>query len=114
MRRAREANHQLTETGRLSQRREITAKAGVAWFRSGTLSNVTPTTENVGGVDYYVATLQFADTGRNVPATVDYTTLRGFVLTAGSSQELGGEIPEPATLALVGLGGLAILRRRRR
>ncbi len=79
---------------------------GVDWFRSGRLDNLLPVVQNIGGIDYYVATLQFADTGRLVAGTVDYTTLRGLVLTAV-------HIPEPTSIALLGLAALVALRRPR-
>jgi len=83
------------------------------WYRSGQLSNITPSVQNIGGVDYYVVTLQFADMGRHEPGTEDYSNLSAFVLTAVASGQ-PGEIPEPSVLALTAGGfGMAFARRRR-
>jgi len=79
---------------------------GMNWFRSGRLDNIDATIQNFGGIDYYVATLQFADTGRLVAGTVDYGSLHAFVLTALP-------VPEPGALTLLGLAAPGLLARRR-
>lgn len=81
--------------------------AGMNWFRSGRLSGILPGIQNLGGVDYYVGVLQFADLGR-LTATVDYGSLHALVLTANP-------IPEPVAFALLLLaaGALGIRRPER-
>jgi hypothetical protein len=58
--------------------------------------------------------------GNIMPAGMDLVALEAFLTQATYAGALGGEggdldlvIPEPATLALMGLGGLLVLRRRR-
>ncbi|OPZ25014.1 MAG: hypothetical protein BWZ02_02642 [Lentisphaerae bacterium ADurb.BinA184] len=79
----------------------------VNWFRSGRLTGITPAIENIGGVDYYVATLQFADMGRLISTQVDYGSLHALVFDAV-------HIPEPAAATLLGLAALAFAAGRRR
>ncbi len=77
--------------------------AGVDFVRTATMS-VFPTIQTIDGTEYYVLDLQLGDLGRANSGTADYTSMVGMVLTI---------IPEPASFVLLGLAGLAALRRRR-
>ena len=75
-----------------------------------------PFTTNLNGSGYYEFPFSVYD---NYP-TIDLTQISGFGLQIsflGSEQEIAitewGIIPEPATVSLLALGGLALLRRRK-
>ena len=63
---------------------------------------------------YTIATYTGTESGTfaNLPAnvSVDYTTGNAITLTVGS----GGAVPEPASLTLLTLGAVPLLRRRRK